>query len=688
MANQNDISVQVVLDDGSVKKTFSLLSSEAAKAGKQVSNAFDPGGTTLSNLFSAKNLGIAGAGGLVLGLNQSIELAGKLKSAFTGVVNSLLEISKTAENVRQVNVQFDFLSNKSVGVGNNLREAFEKASKGYTDTEELLGAVNKSLVDLGDQAFKLPQAFEIARKSTFIFGGTAVDNFERITQAVVTGSSRAVRSIGLYVDLDKAVKKYADSIGVLPERLTDSEREQARLNAILEKGKSAFDGVTNVKQITSSFKLFSVQMKEAGEAIDVALNKIFGPALKSMAETGTSFLKRFTTDLNAAFGSDENAKRTSQIEKLEAQISSLQKTIAKPTMNDVFNLDDYKKELAGAEATLRTLKNTQAAIADDERKAAARRGDVPENVRTKGAELDSKANPLSRFTADEIAKNNAQINEAISRGEDEALQIRIQAANNIQDLKLRNAELDNLDAERQVQAEVNLESRIAKIKEEFSIKKGFDQKLTNQLIEIETENSAARIEEIESESAKRRNAQASAMAAQLKSIMVSGISSTFQQVGANLQAGKGLFDDFGKGIVGIVGDMIIKIGEGLIAQGIAMEAFITSINTLLPGAGLAAAAAGVGLVIFGGALKASVGAGGGGGASPAIESGGGGGGIATEPGSPTTVVTDTKPKEPGVKVDLIVQGNILDRRQTGLELAEVLQDTFSQQGVQIQGAFA
>lgn len=677
---QNDISVQVVLDDGSVKKTFKLLEDEAAKSGKKATDNLSSSG--LKDIFSAEKLGLSGAGGFATGLNQTLELLSKVKNAIAATVNFFLDFTREAERLKQVNAQFDLLSSRAIGAGNDLREALEKSAKGLTTNEDLLGAANKAIIELGSNVKDLPAVFDLARKSTFVFGGTAADNFEQITRAIVSGSARQLRSLGLFVDLNKAVKDYADRLHVLPEKLTEAEIQQARLNAVLAKGETAFAGVTNVKEVSTAFTKLGVDFKEAGASISSVVNTIFGPALKSLAETGSEFLKKFSTELDASFGADENTRRIAQIKILSEQIEHLKEIIAKPNVNLSFDVEDYKKELRIAQAQLDSLKDSQQALIDDQRKSEARRGVIPQAVQTKLNELNLQDNPLSRFTPDEIKKNRATLNEAIAKGEDEGLQIRIKAAEQIQNLQDKNRALGELDAERQVQVEVDLEARIAKIKEDFSVKKGFDATLANELIAIETENANAKIEEIEKESGKRRLQFATQLSATLKGVLVSGISSTFQQIGKNLQAGKALFDDFGAGIIGIIGDMVIKLGEGLVAQGIGLEAFIDALTTLLPGSGFAAAAAGVALITFGAALKASVGGGGGSSTSADVS---GGGGLATEPGGTTTVNPSATAQAPGTSVTVNVMGNILDRRQTGLELTEVLQDAFSQQGVQIKG---
>lgn len=173
--------------------------------------------------------------------------------------------------------------------------------------------------------------------------------------------------------------------------------------------------------------------------------------------------------------------------------------------------------------------------------------------------------------------------------------------------------------------------------------------------------------------------------AALKTQFVGGLTKTFQDVGTRLQKGEGLFDDFGNGIVGIIGDLLITIGGALLLQGLAIEAFIASITALLPGSGLAAAAAGVGLIIFGSALKAAVSKGGSS-SAPAT-----GGGIASSPGSSTelTPTQNLERQEPGTQVSVVIQGDVLDSDESGSRIVSLINSAFDKKGVVIsQGAFA
>jgi hypothetical protein len=160
-----------------------------------------------------------------------------------------------------------------------------------------------------------------------------------------------------------------------------------------------------------------------------------------------------------------------------------------------------------------------------------------------------------------------------------------------------------------------------------------------------------------------------------------------QSMTQSLLAGTFSFKVFAQGVLGIVGDMAIKLGEAAIATGIAME----SIGSL---SGTKAVIAGAGLIALGTIIKSFAGSSGGLGAAPAGTGGapgsssGFGGGLAI--GGPTEIAEEEQEREaPATNVSLVVQGDVLDSSESGLRIVSLLNEAFDKQGVVVNnGRFA
>jgi hypothetical protein len=169
------------------------------------------------------------------------------------------------------------------------------------------------------------------------------------------------------------------------------------------------------------------------------------------------------------------------------------------------------------------------------------------------------------------------------------------------------------------------------------------------------------------------NDLAKGLLAQLKTTVVNGVGGAFQAIGSALVKGENAFAAFGKAILGLFGDIAIQLGTFYLTLGFA--------NLFLnPAAASTQLAGGAALLVLGGALKAL--AGGGGGSSASSPAGGGAGAGPAESAVPTQL-QEPEAQAPGTAVTVNVQGNILDRRQTGLEIAEAINEAFSTDGLVI-----
>lgn len=192
------------------------------------------------------------------------------------------------------------------------------------------------------------------------------------------------------------------------------------------------------------------------------------------------------------------------------------------------------------------------------------------------------------------------------------------------------------------------------------------QKLSAELLNLGFTSQQLNGMSIESMNGVLKNFQAITQA--FRSGVVNAIVGGISAITKALVTGKDGFKAFLNAVLNIIGDMLIQIGGALIAIGLGVEAIKASLLTLTGGPALAA---GLALVVLGTLLK-SLGSGGDAGAASGAAAGGGfiaGGG----PGTFEQPIS-TAPKATEVVIN--VQGNVLDRRESGLEIASVLQEYF------------
>lgn len=679
MANDNKISFEVTLDEKSIRDAYSKLEDESSKAGKKVAKNFDESvGDKLSGKFKDAGDNILG---IFSGLSSKLTLTFAAAAAGAFAFKKALDFTFEGEALNQINNQFEALSKREGVVSQALLAGLEDAAGGLIDTTDLLKIANKGLVQFGESAEKLPGILAIAKQSALIFGGTATEKFEEISTAIANGSTKALKNAGIIVDTEKVYKDFAKSIGLVAGELTQAQRQQALLNAVLQKGAVDFEGIDGKASVaTQAFKRLSVSITNIMETIQMLIANTLGPLFAKVADTVAMLTDRVGSSIKELTGQKQSVNEaTASLANYTKQLENLQKNLAAGFTLDDKNLDPSIKQradfLKGEISKLSAFVQTEQQKTNDAlaAQAAATQGKdirTPEQLRA----IEQRRNALQGFIT---SQENAEL-----QSQEKLLQFET-------DFGARRELTKQLNNQKLVLLEQDFKNKLAEIDKQFSAENGFNeqQRAAASLAVTENFNKQRELLELTADEERVKRIQ---QTKERLNIIQNGINNIFAQgavkLGESLTKGGNAFEEFGKGIVGIIADQIITLGQALIIQGLAIETFVASINTLLPGSGAAAAAAGLGLVLFGTALKAAVGGGGGAssaGAAPSVTGGGDfGGGGATEITGPE----DLQPQGPTTAINVNVQGNILDRRQSGLEIAEVLQEAFSNQGISIGAA--
>lgn len=169
----------------------------------------------------------------------------------------------------------------------------------------------------------------------------------------------------------------------------------------------------------------------------------------------------------------------------------------------------------------------------------------------------------------------------------------------------------------------------------------------------------------------------------MQSTIVNGIGNAFSKLGEDLAKGNASLNKFANYIYGTMGDIASVMGDYYIKLGIARIAAYD------PG-GPATVAAGAALKVLGGFISAKSGmALGDLNTSPASSVSGAGGGsqLSADRGDGTRVLTDSvQQRQPDTKLQLVIQGDILDSQETGTRIAKILSDSFGKEGVVLTDA--
>lgn len=302
---------------------FDELKSQVDDFGSSVANKFGPLGNIITKGLTTP-LGGVGAAFAALGL--------ELKFFFDQALEG--------EKILKIERQFDKLSKSAGLAGETLKNEFVGSLDGLVDDTDAIQALNKSIVNLGDNAKNAPALMDTARRATNLFGGDVIQNYEAINQAIATGQTRSLRQIGIIVDSEKAYKDYAASIGVLSSELNEAGRQQALILAIQEQSNKKFKDLgAESSSLANSFKRLGVTLNNIIESFQKFISNNYSEFFIDMFDAIDRGLKK----VSGNFGASD------RIKELNEQIVETQNTINKLTFAK-FERDTAKGFIDSAKA--------------------------------------------------------------------------------------------------------------------------------------------------------------------------------------------------------------------------------------------------------------------------------------------------------------------------------------------------
>jgi hypothetical protein len=687
---ENRLEVQIVLDDGSIQKGFVKLEQQAEKSSKKIGQSIDENiGDKFKNALKSGNL---------TDIAAAFFLGGKAVTAFGAALSAVqkgVETVLDGEKLLKINKQFEILTQQAGVSASVLQESFKQAADGLVDDSDLIKVANRALIELGGSADKLPKIFELARKSAAVFGGDATENFEKLNLAIASGQTRQLKSIGVVIDAEQVYKDYAKSINRTAQELTQFERQQALVNALIEKSNTQFGNVTpSTGKASDAFTRLSVSARNLLESIQILLSKSLGSTFATSADTATKGVDRFNSALQSAFGSGQD-QRTARIKLLKSELEFFERKLKSPfeggtfepkqeTLRKINNITNELKELERVSSVLGG-KSFEVIASDDAQKAAARAGIVSDAVKQANARIDEE-NKLALERQKKFNEEQKQISlqlvADLAKAEEQALTNNIASAQRKYEADQSQASLDNLINLQKAQEKERFEAEILALEQKYQNVKGTNQDIYNQLVEQKTQEHEDRLTQISAQETDKRNKLLLSLnqAAQnsLNQVFVQG----FQNIGAALVKGGSAFANFGQFVLNILGDLAIQMGSIIIAQSEALKALAAALTNPLTGAPLAFAA-GAALVVLGGALKALAGGSGG---STSLTGGGVAGGSLTTPTEATPIADiedNQQQRETATKIEVNIAGDVLDSDETGLRIVNIINDAIGRQGAVI-----
>ena len=420
--------------DAATLSVLLRIRDEASTAIKQFSANVEQSGKAISKTAeSSQALGQVWKG-LLQGAGFAAALGiGQATAAAVGFVKSGIQMAAQAE---QAAASFKFLSNQSGIAADELLANMKRATDGIVDDSDLMLSANRAMtLGVTANAEQFGQLMEIARDRARKMGTDTVTAFEAITNGVAFLGERQLRGAGFTIDIAKATETYATELGVAVEQISEADKQQALLNAVLTIGTAEMDKI-GLATKTSSERLqeASVHWKEFKENIGKGLLIAFDwwtEPLRAVGEEQDKAQNKFDEwkkNFDTQFGSSGFPAPTLPGAPLMAGLGE--------DMQAQLDLSRRFKEDQEAAAKLRAQE-----LADGERLIANlnARADIERDYQARlKATADADAKAIADRLADEakaIADRLAKEAEARRRTEEEIARVE-------QDFRVRKARLE------------------------------------------------------------------------------------------------------------------------------------------------------------------------------------------------------------------------------------------------------
>jgi hypothetical protein len=520
-------------------------------------------------------------------INSGLELINKSIYAITKASQAMVDFAKTGEEIAAIGTRFELIAKQAGLVPEALASEIERAVGGTVDMEDALKAATGAIVSLEAGANRLPELFEIAKKSAALFGGDAIERFEQLNLAIASGTTRSLKQIGIIINAESVFKNYAKGLDITADKLTIAEKQQALLNAVIDKGSESFKNInTSLTPIAENLKRQSVALKELGDTGATAFNRLFGDVIAAKISQFTKFLEVLNIKLGEVL-IDKAPTAAENLKLLTNSLDQLQASFAMVAVRgDVGRLEEIQKQI---DATKEQVVVAQQLLSIEQFKQS--------QINASTATTNAATDATNRLT------------ESQKRLEDQ-LRNKFMAA-----------------------AKLSIDAQKAMEQQSRQLGTTFSNSLTQ--------------------------------------VIVRGIDHIAQKI----IKGEDIFGGLLAVILNTFGDMAIQLGTMFIGIGIAVDA-LKSLT------GFAAIAAGVGLIAVGSIMKALAGGGG------AVNAPNPNAAAADAVIASGDIYQEQTKEEERVKqqtgVQVVVQGNIFDSRETGLQIAQIINDSFDLNGTIIR----
>ena len=181
--------------------------------------------------------GGGGSGGLVRAYALLAANVFALTAAF-GVLSRSAQVDTLTDSIQRLEI----VSGKSI---RSVARDLQAASGFSLDFANSLRSTSLAL-SAGFDSSTIVELGKVAKNAAVSLGRPLADSLDRIFRGVIKVEPELLDEIGLFVRVDEAASKYADSIGIAAAELTEFQKRTAFANEAITQGKDKFEAFADV----------------------------------------------------------------------------------------------------------------------------------------------------------------------------------------------------------------------------------------------------------------------------------------------------------------------------------------------------------------------------------------------------------------------------------------------------------
>lgn len=206
-----------------------------------------------------------------------------LSAASAKLINDSAQSLQIEESYRRMTAQANISADA-------LLKNLKRTSAGTVSSTNLMLSANRAMaLGVADNMETVTDLMEIARLKGRALGLDTTQAFNDIVTGIGRGSPLILDNLGITIKLGEAQEMYAQKLGKTAAELTDTEKKQALLNAVLESGRAEVAAAGEV-QVSAAEKLQSLKAQFSDTAD--TLGRTLIPAATQLLEAITPVIEK------------------------------------------------------------------------------------------------------------------------------------------------------------------------------------------------------------------------------------------------------------------------------------------------------------------------------------------------------------------------------------------------------------